>query len=94
MRRVQFLGREDPLEKGMTTASVFLPGESHEQRSLEGYSQEGHKVSETTSWNTYWLEVICSSYTLNRNVIIRMLLTASKQNPHLSYTIKAMHWLM
>ena len=27
---------------------VFLPGESHEQRSLEGYSPWGHKQSDTT----------------------------------------------
>ena len=35
---VQSLGWEDPLEKGMTTPPVFLPGESHGQRSLAGYS--------------------------------------------------------
>ena len=29
---------EDPLEKGMATHSVFLPGESHGRRSLVGYS--------------------------------------------------------
>ena len=27
---------------------VFLPGESHEQRALEGYSPWGHKESDTT----------------------------------------------
>ena len=32
------LGWEDPLEEGMATHPVFLPGESHEQRSLVGYS--------------------------------------------------------
>ena len=35
---VQSLGQEDPLEKGMATHSSILPGESHEQRSLAGYS--------------------------------------------------------
>ena len=35
---VQSLGQEDPLEKEMATYSVFLPGESHGQRSLAGYS--------------------------------------------------------
>ena len=30
------LGQEDPLEEGMETP-VFLPGESHGQRSLAGY---------------------------------------------------------
>ena len=29
-------------------APVFLPGESHGQRSLEGYSPWGHKGSDTT----------------------------------------------
>ena len=32
----------------MVTYSVFLPGESHGQRNLEGYSQQGHKESDTT----------------------------------------------
>ena len=27
--RVQSLGQEDPLEKGMANPTVFLPGESH-----------------------------------------------------------------
>ena len=40
---VQSLGREDPLEKEMATHSMFLPGKSHEQRSLEGYSPHGVK---------------------------------------------------
>ena len=33
---VQALGREDPLEEGMQPTAVFLPGESHGQRSLVG----------------------------------------------------------
>ena len=45
---VQSLGWEDLLEKGMATISVFLPGEFHGQRSLEGYSPWGHKESDTT----------------------------------------------
>ena len=35
---VSSLGQEDPLEKEMITHSVFLPGESHGQKSLMGYS--------------------------------------------------------
>ena len=34
---VHFLGREVPLEKEMAPIPVLLPGESHGQRSLEGY---------------------------------------------------------
>ena len=35
---VQSLGQEDPLEKRMQSTPVFMPGESHGQRSLAGYS--------------------------------------------------------
>ena len=45
---VQSLSWEDPLEKGMATHSVFLPGEFHGQRSLEGYSPWGPKESDRT----------------------------------------------
>ena len=41
--QVRPLGHKDPLEKGMTTQSVFLPGESQGQRSLVGYSPQGRK---------------------------------------------------
>ena len=36
--QVQSLGGEDLLEEGMATHSTFLPGKSHGQRSLAGYS--------------------------------------------------------
>ena len=42
------LGHEDPLEEEMATYSIFLPGESHGQRSLAGFSLWGHKKSDTT----------------------------------------------
>ena len=52
--RVQSLGREDPLDKGMATHPVFLPGESHGQRSLEGHSSRGCRESDTTeATNTF-----------------------------------------
>ena len=44
---VRSLGWEDPLEKGMVTTAVLLPGEFHGQRSLAGYSPWGHKESDT-----------------------------------------------
>ena len=43
---VPFPAQEDPLEKGMATHSVFLPGESHGRRNLVGYSPQGHKESD------------------------------------------------
>ena len=45
---VQSLGQEDPLEKGMLPTPVFMPGESHGQRSLEGYSPWRCKESDIT----------------------------------------------
>ena len=53
--QVRSLNREDPLEKEMATHSsiwqptpVFLPEESHRQRSLVGYSLWGRKESDMT----------------------------------------------
>ena len=41
--QVRSLGQEDALAKEMATRSVFLPGKSHGQRSLAGYSPWVHK---------------------------------------------------
>ena len=47
---VEALGWEDPLEKGMVTYSSIMPGKSHGQRSLVGYSSWGCNKSDTTEW--------------------------------------------
>ena len=44
--QVRSLGWEDPLEKEMATHSVLLPGKSHGQRSVVGYSPWDCKESE------------------------------------------------
>ena len=44
---VQSLGQEDPLEEGIEPTPVFLPGESHGQRTLMAYSPWGLKESDT-----------------------------------------------
>ena len=41
--RVQSLGGEDPWRRKWQPTSVFLPGQSHGQRSLAGYSPWGQK---------------------------------------------------
>ena len=54
------LGQEDPLEKDMAIMPVFLPGESHGQRSLAGYSPWGHKqldTSEATGHTSTYYEI-------------------------------------
>ena len=45
--RVQSLGQKDTLEEGMATP-VFLPGESHGERSLVGYSPQSGKEFDMT----------------------------------------------
>ena len=46
--QVWSLSQEDPLEKGMATQSVLLPGEFQGQRRLTGYSPWSRKESDTT----------------------------------------------
>ena len=45
---VQSLGWEHLLKKELEPSPVFLPGKSHGQRSLVGYSSQGHKDSDMT----------------------------------------------
>ena len=37
-----------PWRRAWQSTPIFLPGESHGQRSLAGYSPQGHKESDTT----------------------------------------------
>ena len=53
--QVWSLSWEDPLKEGMITYSSILAWESHEQRSLVGYSPWGHKESDTTEWLTHFV---------------------------------------
>jgi len=50
---VQFLGQEDPLRRTQQPTPVFLPGESHGQRSLAGYSLWSQKESDMTEVTVY-----------------------------------------
>ena len=47
-KRVRSLGQEDPLEKEMELTPVLLPGKSHGQRRLMGYTTCGCKESDMT----------------------------------------------
>ena len=46
--QIQSLDQKDPWRREWLPTPVLLPGESHGQRSLEGYSPRGHKESDTT----------------------------------------------
>ena len=45
---VQSLGQEDALEEGVATHTSILVWRIHGQKSLEGYSPQGHKELDTT----------------------------------------------
>ena len=45
--------RKIPCRRSWQPNPVFLPGESHRQRSLVGYSPWGHKESVITKWLTH-----------------------------------------
>ena len=50
---VQSLDRKDPWRREWQSIPVFLPGESHGQRSLVGYSSWGRKELDTTERITH-----------------------------------------
>ena len=49
----------------MAVTPVFLPGKSHEGRSLVGYSPWGHKELDTTKWQKVKLKYIAHGTELN-----------------------------
>ena len=57
--QVQSLDQEDPLEESMATTPVFLPEESHGQRSLEGYSAQGRKEASSLGLNPLSVRLKC-----------------------------------
>ena len=50
--QVWSLGREVPWRRKWQSTPVLLPGKSHGQRSLVGYSPWGRKESDTTEWSS------------------------------------------
>ena len=76
--QVWSLGREDPLEKKWQSTPVFLPGESHGQRSLVGYSPWGRKESNTTQQ----LTTHCLSWLLWRVISTLWTHSENKGTPH------------
>ena len=72
-RRVLSLSWEDPLEEGMKPTPVFLPGESHGQRSLVGHIQsigsqrlDRTEGTEQARMHTYIAKQISSVQSLSR----------------------------
>ena len=67
---IQFLGQEDPLEKGWQPTPVSLLGESHGQRSLAGYSSWGLKELDVTEH----VHIHTHTHTLTHIIIVHLLL--------------------
>ena len=61
--QVRAVGWEDPLEEEMAIHSSTLPGKSHGQRSLVGYSLWGRKESGTTERLHFQTEDLMGSLT-------------------------------
>ena len=63
--------QDSPGEGAWQSTPVFLSGESHEQRSLEGYSPWGCKESDTTEWLTLWRKNLNASRNFldDRNIL-------------------------
>ena len=59
---VRSLSREDPWSRKWQSAPVFLPGESHGQRSLMGYSPWGRTESDRTERLTHFdsKKIVCA----------------------------------
>ena len=57
--------RKIPWRRQWHPTPEFLPGKSHEQRSLAGYSPCGHKESDTNEWLSDWA---CSILFHSRNI--------------------------
>ena len=78
-RGVQPLGWADPWRREWKPTPVFLPGESHGQRSLAGYSPWGHKESDPTEhWTLSLFDCSVGHY---RGIFKAMTL-------HFTFTIK------
>ena len=61
------MGQKDSLEKSGQPTPVFLPGESHGQRSLVGYSPQGHKESNTTKQISTHTQRVDDNYLFVKN---------------------------
>ena len=78
---VQSLGREDPLEEGMATHPSILPGESHGQRNLVGYSPWGCKELDATEHTHTYLsednaDILCFTFIIFKGDLMSFMFKA------------------
>ena len=92
---VQSLGGEDPWRKEWLPTPVFLPGECHGQRTLEGYSRWGCKeldMTERLSFSaTYNIQIIVYRYYIK---ILQTIKTTNKKYiMYITYVIYILIWV-
>ena len=96
-RRCKRLGfnpsvRKIPWRRAWQLTPVFMPGDSHGQRNLVGYSPRGHKESDTTEQLTLlyvsytlivcWRDLFCSVLFC---FVLQCFVLGSKQAPHIVF---------
>ena len=52
--------RKIPWRRKRQPTSAFLPGKSHKQRNLAGYSLRGHKESDINEHSSTWAEYVAA----------------------------------
>ena len=96
-------GKADLLEKKMATHCIaFLPGKSHGQRSLAGYSSWGPKESDTAEWlnnsnTSFWPTTSSSSspVPITQSLMAQFSYLIHLENIFLSPIVKgSSHWQM
>ena len=82
--RVQSLGQEDPWRRKWQPTPVSLPGESHGQRSLVGYSPRGRKESDTTERLHFYLFIYEGHFSC---LMILMIMDKESVNIHMQISV-------
>ena len=80
--QIQFLRREDSLEKGMATQSSILAWRIPWTEEPVGYSPWGHKESDVTEWLTLHFQVHfigCLPFTEGPKIIFYIILEGNDQ---------------
>ena len=92
--QVQSLGQKIPWRREWQPTPVFLPGESHGQRSLVGYSPWGCKESDTTEATSHTHICIYIYIYISPNTYIQILLVLQILLISLYTPIREIKWIV
>ena len=94
-RRLEFHPwvKKSPWRREWLPTSVFLPGKSHGQRSLVGYSPWGQRDSDTTKWLTQKADVLVLVWLLeNPGILIIRVSFLSHWDPGFQLRVEIMSY--